>query len=57
MQLHDPSHEDVNHVIKIYKFYDTFYWVQHCYKMFTVPQYHYLEGLSIIFWNCSYRVA
>jgi len=60
MQLRDLSQEDSTHGIKIYTFYSTFYWVQLCYKMFTVPQYHNLEGFSLIFWICgicNYRVV
>jgi len=49
MQLCGLSHEDATHAIKIYTFYSTFYWVQYCYKMFTAPQYHCLEGFSLIF--------
>jgi len=51
MKLHYALHEDATHVIKIYTFYNKFHWFQHCYKMFTMPQYHYLEGFNMIFWN------
>jgi len=48
MQLCDLLHKDATHAIKIYTFHNTFYFVQHCYKMFTVPQYHYFERFSRI---------